>query len=133
MPFLGIGIALACFGLANAAYLAYGHRKRTLICPLDHDCTTVTESRWGTFLGIRNEAWGLLYYGAAFTALVLSAAAPSLTGIIIRFFPLFTGVGLLYSVFLLGVQAFVIRDYCFYCFISALITFLLFTDSLFLN
>ncbi|OGF50296.1 hypothetical protein A3G55_01150 [Candidatus Giovannonibacteria bacterium RIFCSPLOWO2_12_FULL_44_25] len=39
--------------------------------------------------------------------------------------------GLLFSIFLIALQFFVIRDYCLYCLLSALITFLLFINSFF--
>ena len=130
MTFVATFIALAILGMANAGYLAYAHRRRVpLICPLDHDCGAVTESGWARVAGIRNELLGVFFYAAALgfalTPLFLPDNAVSIK--IASIF--FTGAGLIFSVFLTFLQAFVIKQYCFYCLISALITMLLFINS----
>lgn len=127
-------ITLTIAGIVDAGYLVWKHYKHNaapLVCPLDHDCSKVTESRWSTIFWVRNEVLGLLFYVSMLVA-----------GLIIFFMPEFdlfkllviiaVGGGLLFSLFLILVQLYKIKDYCFYCMISAFITLLLFVNSLFL-
>lgn len=131
-------ITLAITGIADAGYLVWKHyhnSSKPLVCPLDHDCSKVTESRWSTIFWVRNEVLGLLFYVSMLVA-----------GLIVFFMPVFSlfsfplsllikisaGAGLLFSFFLIWVQLYKIKDYCFYCILSALITLLLFVNSLFL-
>lgn len=122
MPFLTIFLVLAVLGFIDSAYLYYEHRhdNKSLVCPLDHDCSVVTESKWSAMFGIRNEILGMVFFAVVF-ALALSGAKNFLT--------LAAGGGLAFSAFLTSVQFFAIKDYCFYCLISALITLLLFIIS----
>ena len=84
-------------------------------------------------LGIRNEVPGFLFYGVLLGGILITLARPD-TVQSIRFFLLIaTGTGFLYSLFLLYLQRFVIRDWCFYCMISAIISFLLFLNSIALS
>lgn len=135
MVFVTTFLVLAVFGIIDAGYLYYAHRQenQTLICPMDHDCAVVTESKWSAMLGVRNEILGLMFYAAVF----LLGLAPLVTGIppegIKSFLMLATTGGLVFSVFLTAVQIVSIKDYCFYCLISAAITFLLFINSFYLT
>ncbi|MBI2483926.1 vitamin K epoxide reductase family protein [Candidatus Uhrbacteria bacterium] len=122
-------LGLAILGLADTGYLAFRHtRKKPLVCPLDHDCSKVTESKWSSVLGIRNEYLGVLYYAGMVigmaAAFILTAWQPLL--ILLMFFS--ASIGVLYSLFLVAVQFVLIKDYCFYCLVSAGITFLLFLN-----
>jgi len=130
---LPLFIVLSVLGIANAAYLVKQHyKKKPLICPLDHDCSVVTESRWSHIFFIRNEILGLSFFLVLLGGILLSIFAPSLKTTIIFLLPFVTGLGLLFSVFLLLVQIYAIKDYCFYCLISALLTLLLFMVSFFI-
>ena len=131
-------LTLALAGIADAGYLVWKHYHNTtkpLVCPLDHDCSKVTESKWSTIFWVRNEVLGLLFYVSMLAA-----------GLILFFIPRFVlvslpltllmelaaGFGLVFSLFLIWVQIYKIKDYCFYCMISALITLLLVVNSFFL-
>ena len=136
--FLASFISLALAGILDAGYLVwkhYRHNAGPLVCPLDHDCSKVTESKWSTVFWVRNEVLGLLFYVSMLVA-----------GLVIFFVPGFSlfslslpllvkmgaGVGLSFSLFLLWVQLYKIKDYCFYCMLSALINLLLFVNSFFI-
>ena len=58
-------ILLSFLGLVNAVYLTYKHyfTAKPLVCPINHDCNAVLNSRWSNILGIRNEILGVLFYG----------------------------------------------------------------------
>ncbi len=131
-------ITLAIAGIADAGYLVwrhYRHKASPLVCPLDHDCSKVTESKWSHIFGVRNEVLGLLFYVSMAVAGLMTFLRPEFS---LLSFPLLllmriaAGGGLLFSVVLIWVQIYKIKDYCFYCMLSALITLLLFVNSFFL-
>lgn len=125
-------IVLSVLGIIDAGYLVLKHRERTpLACPLNHDCSHVTESKWSKIFGVRNDILGLLFYvgmlsGAVALLLVPLPLAVTLAG----FMLLATAGGLLFSLFLTVIQFAIIKDYCFYCLISAGLTLLLFVNSI---
>ncbi|MEK6809896.1 MAG: vitamin K epoxide reductase family protein [Nanoarchaeota archaeon] len=131
-------ITLAIVGMADAGYLVwkhYSHKAGPLVCPLDHDCSKVTESRWSSTFWVRNEVLGFLFYLSMLVAGLVMFFMP---GLLLLSLPLTllmklaAGAGLLFSLFLIWVQIYKIKDYCFYCMISALVTLLLFVNSLYL-
>lgn len=131
MVFETLFIVLSVLGIADAGYLTYKHtRKQPLICPIGDNCSVVTESRWSHLFGVRTEVLGLLYYSALLIAILGVFSIPSLNGRLIALLPWATGVGGVFSLFLVSLQAFVIKKYCFYCLLSALISFLLFLTSI---
>lgn len=125
-------ITLAIAGMLDAGYLVWKHYShKSLVCPLDHDCSKVTESKWSHIFWVRNEVLGLLFYVAMLVAglvVFFMPEFPRLSSLIV----LATGFGLLFSLFLILVQIYRIKDYCFYCILSTLITLLLFVNSFFL-
>ena len=144
-PFIATFIVLCFLGILDSGYLVWKHRKNShtpLVCPLDHDCSKVTESKWSRILGIRNELLGMIFYFTVgmlllFRVFEVSSVTPFLYGVIdfllYQFAPLLillTAGGTLFSLFLLYIQVRIIKDYCFYCLISALINVLLFLNSL---
>src|SRR3989344_3779796 len=116
-------ITLTIVGILNAGYLVWKHYShKPLVCPLDHDCSKVTESKWSRVFWVRNEVLGLLFYVTMLVAGLLVFFMPTsslVTGITIA-----VGGGLLFSFFLLWVQFYKVKDYCFYCMLSGLITLL---------
>ena len=131
MPFTATFIVLAFAGLINASYLTYKHfQRKPLVCPINHDCNAVVESKWGKMLGVRNEILGLLFYAGMLLGGVVNAAAPLAIPRLSLYLLIGASVGLAFSVFLTLLQKFVVRNYCFYCLISALISLLIFINSL---
>ena len=133
MPFNATFIVLSLAGLINASYLTYKHyQKKPLVCPINHDCNAVVESKWGNIFGVRNEVLGVLFYAGMLLCGILFITAPSsiLKLNIYILVGAFGGLG--FSIFLTLLQKFVIKDFCFYCLISAGISLLLFLNSLIL-
>ncbi len=131
-------ITLTIAGIADAGYLVwkhYCHKASPLVCPIDHDCSKVTESRWSHLFVVRNEVLGLLFYVSMLAAGLIAFLRPEFS---LLSFPLLllmriaAGGGLLFSLFLIWVQIYKIKDYCFYCMLSALINLLLLVNSFFL-
>lgn len=130
---LALFIVLCVLGLANSLYLVRKHyQKKPLVCPLEHDCSVVTEGKWSHVFGIRNELLGSLFFllllGGALSTIFVPVFQPT----IFILFIIGTGGSLLFSGFLIFVQIRIIKDYCFYCLLSALITIFLFLNSLLL-
>jgi len=130
-------IALSIGGICTSGYLVWKHHRSLdkkaapLVCPLNHDCSHVTESKWSTIFYFRNETLGLLYYLTMFTGGLLLAFAPAIVPSLALLLLIATGFSLLFSLFLVYLQAKIIKDYCFYCLISAIISLLLFVNSFF--
>jgi uncharacterized membrane protein len=126
---------LSLLGALNAGYLTYKHRvaaKKPLVCPLNHDCSKVTESRYSTMLGVRNEMLGLLFFIGLFGAMLTMTLLPAL-GETLRFWlRLGAAGGAGFSLLLVGIQAFKLKDYCFYCMISAGISLLICVNAFYL-
>ena len=130
--FITTFIALAVGGIVNAGYLVHKHyQKKPLVCPLNHDCSVVTESKWNKIFFIRNEVLGLMFFIFLFFSILVLIFNPNLN-ILKTIILTATAFSLLFSIFLLLIQKYVIKDYCFYCIISAIITFLIFLNSVYL-
>ena len=135
MPFQATFIVLSVMGILDAGYLNYRHAQRhkmPLVCPLNHNCGVVTESKWSHLFGVRNEVLGLLFYLVMLGVILGVVFLPEKAIFLQSFLKLTSGVGVLYSAFLVSLEIFVIKDYCFYCLVSVLITVLIFINSFFI-
>lgn len=130
MPFETSFIVLSFLGILDAGYLAYKHvQKKPLVCPINHMCEEVTDSKWANMFGMRNEYMGLAYYLLLFAGGVATILYPAYQPPLYLLLFGTTCLGIIYSAFLVSLQAFVIKNYCFYCMISAFLTLLLFLNS----
>ncbi len=130
MHFTASFIVLSVLGLIDSGYLYWKHKtEQPLICPVNHDCSKVTESRWSRIFIVRTEILGMLYYGFLLgSALAATFFYPWMFKIIL----FATTAGLLFSIFFMYLQKYVIKEYCFYCILSAIISLLLFLNSILL-
>src|SRR5688500_4836435 len=94
-------------------------------------CETVNTSRWATFLGLPVAAWGLGFYLAALSLVMVGiqeryadsrTVSLALVGL--------TGWGVLFSGWLTYLELFVIDAICMWCVISACIVVVMFFISL---
>ncbi len=131
LPLLVSLVVLAFLGLINASYIAYKRKKeQPLVCLIDGNCNAVIKSRWSRIFFIRNDTLGMIYFAIVLflgTTLFFSISYATL---ISKALLIINGLAFLFSLFLLYVQKYKIRNYCFYCLISALITFLVFINTL---
>ncbi len=124
-------LVLCLAGAFNAGYLVWAHRqKKPLVCPLDHDCSTVTESKWSQFFFIRNDTLGLFFFLSMLLGSFVAFFNPAWASFLSWGIFLTSGFGFLFSLFLIFIQLYVLKDYCFYCGVSAFITLLLFLNSI---
>ncbi|MBI1971554.1 MAG: vitamin K epoxide reductase family protein [Candidatus Wildermuthbacteria bacterium] len=103
--------ALAAVGFAASAYIFYKtQRKEKLFCLLGGECNDVVYSKYGKAFGIPNELAGMLYYVFLVVALFLSLESVARIAAILAF-----GA----SVYLLLIQAFVLKKWCEWCLATA--------------
>jgi len=111
---------LSLLGLADALYLTIEHLTgQTVRCTILSGCSEVLSSQYAVIAGIPLAAIGAAAYFTVFSLAVLSLFGYRIAGKILT--PLVIAMFFV-SVWLFYLQAFVIRQFCQYCLISALIT-----------
>lgn len=88
--------------------------NKTLLCPREHPCDIVLHSRFSKTVGIPNELLGAIYFFSVAVLLLIPVSEIVVPWMLYGlFFLLITGG--LFSLYLLGVQAFSIRAWCLWC------------------
>jgi uncharacterized membrane protein len=114
---------VALLGLADALYLTIEHvTGQSVRCTILSGCSEVLSSSYAVVAGVPLAAIGAAAYFTVFSLATLAAfgyriAATALAPIVIAMF--------FVSLWLVYLQAFVIREFCQYCLFSAGITFVL--------
>lgn len=123
-PLLYALIALVSLvGLGDAIYLTVEHLSgRSVRCTIVSGCSEVLSSEYATVRGVPLAMIGAAAYFSVFSLAVLAAysykwAAKLLTVVV--------GLMFLTTLWLLYLQAFVIKHFCQFCLLSALVTFVL--------
>jgi uncharacterized membrane protein len=105
---LAAGVAAA--GVAVAAYLTWAHYgSGSVVCPVGGGCETVQESEYAEIAGVPVAVLGLIGYVVLLALIVWDAPLARLAAATLAL------VGLLFSIYLLVVQAFVIEAFCVWC------------------
>lgn len=129
-------IILASGGFALAFYIYKSKlANKRISCPLDGHCESVIYSEYSKFFGIPLEILGMLYYSVVVAAYVLfiSGYFPSIPVASLGVLGL-TGFSFLFSLYLVFIQAFNLKQWCSWCLISAAIcSFLLLASLMFLR
>jgi uncharacterized membrane protein len=118
-----LAAVLALAGLADAIYLTVEHLSgRSVRCGLTSGCSEVLSSSYATLGGYPLALFGALAYFTAFALATLAAfgslrARHLLAPLVALMFAM--------TLWLLYLQAFVLRAFCQYCLLSAAITSLL--------
>lgn len=97
-------------------------------CPFGQDCGGVIHGRYSSFLGVPVAQMGRAYY-LAVSAFFLLSSIVALPRIYLFIAMIVTGVGLLFSLYLVSIQLFVLKKWCTWCLFSALTTILIFIVS----
>jgi uncharacterized membrane protein len=116
----GIAAIVSLIGLADAVYLTIEHLAgRSVQCTIVAGCSQVLSSAYATLGGFPVAGIGALAYFTAFSCATLAAfgyhGARSLLTIVVALMFLAT-------LWLLFVQAFILRAFCAYCLLSAAVT-----------
>jgi len=117
-------IFLAFIGFLIARYIRHHKKnvKEALICPLKANCDTVIHSDYSKFLGIPLEILGMIYYGLLALSYGSLIVFPSFgTPLVVSGLMLASVCAFFFSIYLTLVQAFVIKNWCAWCLISAAI------------
>lgn len=114
---------LALAGLADATYLAVqAFTGETLTCGGSPDCFRVLGSEYARVAGVPVAVFGALAYFSAFGFATFAAFGSRRAA---RLFALLVAVMWVATLWLLGVQAFLLHAFCRYCLFSAAVTFVL--------
>lgn len=114
-------------GLTDAGYLTVKHySKSSVICSISQGCDKVLSSDYAVIFGIPVALFGVIFY---FVALVLA----------VHFFTqktyhwvlnVWATIGLISTIYLLYLQAFVLKAWCQYCLLSAITSISIFVVSM---
>src|ERR1043165_2979887 len=108
---------LAFIGMIDALYLSIKrHDASASPCHITHGCTQVLTSKYSEVAGIPLSWFGLGFYVTVFSLAILTvfgdSGRPSLQPVRMIFY--LSGVGLIISALLVGVQAFILKQFCEY-------------------
>jgi uncharacterized membrane protein len=115
-------VVLALVGLAAAAYLTYTKYAHDGVCGVSSGCTTVQQSEWSELFGIPVSVLGVIGY-LGFLALLL--LAPQRNENVRLALVIGTGVGFLFSMFLMYRAYVTLEAFCPFCTTSAVMMTLL--------
>ena len=114
---------VAVAGLADSTYLTVTHLAgEHAACGGSATCSQVLSSKYATILGVPLAMFGAVGYFTSFSFATLAAFGYSRVR---RFLVLTVAAMFLGTLWLLYLQAFVLRAYCTFCLLSAACTFLL--------
>jgi len=83
-----------------------------MYCLLGGDCQAVVESKYGQTFGVKNELWGMLFYLAVLFLTISGRTS---------YLPIIALAGAFFSLYLLFLQAIILKKYCSWCLIAILI------------
>lgn len=126
LPLLAAFAAL--IGLGDAIYLTINHYTGEKVpCSIVEGCEQVLNSSYAEIAGIPLAVFGAAAYFAAFSLAILAAFGNRTMWAL---FGVQVSLMMIFSVWLLYLQAFVIEAFCQFCLLSAATTFILFITFL---
>ena len=122
---------LAFIGMIDALFLSIKRNAGPIPCHVTHGCTDVLTSKYSEFGGIPLSWLGLAFYVTVFSLAVFTVFENPKkdSGLLLRTIFYFSGVGLIISALLVGIQAFVLKAFCEYCLLSAALVLSIFLLS----
>ncbi|MEO5634969.1 MAG: vitamin K epoxide reductase family protein [Candidatus Paceibacterota bacterium] len=128
-----IFIRTIIFILALAGFFVARHIRRhktenkPLVCIVGFDCHAVVHSDYSKFFGIPVELLGMFYYGlVALVSFLFIFMGNLLPHTMTVFLSLASFLASLFSIYLISIQLFVLKKGCSWCFVSALISIMIF-------
>jgi len=119
---------LGGFGFLVASHI-YKHKraKKPLVCPVGFDCNFVVHSDYSEFMHIPLEIFGMAYYALLSIFYFVSIFIFDIMPIQLESILLLASLGaFVFSMYLLGVQIFVLKKGCSWCIVSAFVSILIF-------
>ena len=128
---VGILLLGVCgFLIARHIYRHKNNNQSPLVCPIKFDCHAVTNSDYSKLFGIPLEMLGMTYYGLISLAYLFLIFLPSIpSGLLLNLtliLILLSSIAFLFSLYLIGVQIFILKKGCSWCIVSAFICLLIF-------
>lgn len=125
--------ALAACGFLIARHI-HNHKKADaapLVCPIGFDCHAVVHSDYSKFLGVPVEIFGMIHYLIVSLLYVTFIIVPeAMTPLVMSIVVMLSMIAFLFSLYLISIQLFVLKKGCFWCYISSLISILIFVLTL---
>lgn len=117
--------ALAGFLVSLYIYISKRYDK-PMHCVIGENCDAVVKSKYGKTFGIENTIPGMIYYVLVFAYAALLSNRNVFKQDIVYYFIVIASIGsVLFSIYLIAVQAFVLKKWCEYCIVSSLASMLI--------
>ncbi len=117
-----ITIIIALIGFILASVIR--HKKKVgqpLVCPIGFDCESVVNSSYGKFFGFDIATIGVGYYGLIAALYGFFVMLPNMVPDYLYVVGFLLSVGaVVFSIYLIIIQALVIREWCLWCVLSAI-------------
>ena len=134
---IAIRIVIFILGLCGFAVAKHIHNHKKpnatpLVCPMNFDCHAVVHSDYSKFFGVHVEVFGMIYYALLslfYLMLIFFPEVLSPTLVVIAIIG--SLIAFLFSLYLVGVQFFILKKGCFWCFVSAILCILIFIVTIF--
>jgi uncharacterized membrane protein len=118
--FYGVAAFVSLVGLVDAIYLTVEHLSgNTLRCTIITGCSEVLSSPYASVKGMPLAGLGAFAYFTVFSAATLAAFGYKGAG---KFATFVSSLMFLFTLWLIYLQAFVIKAFCQFCLLSALVT-----------
>lgn len=119
----GFAAFVSLIGLVDSIYLTVEHLSgRSVRCTIVKGCSEVLSSPYASVRGIPLALVGAIAYFTVFSLATLAAFGYKSTA---RLLPIVVGIMFLTALWLFYLQAFVIKAFCQFCLLSALVTLVL--------
>ncbi|OGM98028.1 MAG: hypothetical protein A2817_02040 [Candidatus Yanofskybacteria bacterium RIFCSPHIGHO2_01_FULL_39_8b] len=126
-------LILSFIGVIISGYLTYVHYAGAELgyCHFNDtfDCDKVNKSIYAEFLGLPVALFGFLMYLVLFiySFFLLGKLKLKLPADHLFYIRLLTGVGVLFTLYLISIEAFVLKAWCIFCLIHSVLIFIIFT------
>jgi len=127
-----LGIALLAFlGMVDALYLSIKRNAGPVPCHITHGCTEVLTSKYSEVAGIPLSWFGLAFYVTVFSLAIFTVfdEKKDASALPLRLIFYLSGIALIVSALLVGIQAFILKQFCEYCLLSAALVLSIFLLS----
>lgn len=126
-----IALVASILGLIDAGYLSYSKlNSANLVCSeAIGDCNSVNASQWSTLAGIPIAYLGFAAYAALILLILFGKKIKFIVAYADYLYFFITLVGFLFSAYLTYIEAFVLKTFCQWCLVSALMMTILFSIS----
>ena len=116
-------IFLSIIGFSVSLYIFYSKkRNKPLYCPIGENCDDVVKSKYGKTFGVENTIPGMAFYLIIFAYSFLLNRNIFKGNAIYYFVVSASLASVLFSLYLVYVQKFVLKKWCIYCLVSTTVS-----------